>query len=88
MKALLDQRDLLAQLVLPVRLDLLALWATLARGELLANLVSLERMVSQDLLAPPSCSHSVLVRAVEIRALLFQLRRLKQLPSCLRLGWL
>lgn len=88
MKALLDQRDQLVQVVPPAHLDLLALWATLERGVLLVNLASLELMVSLDLLAPPSCCHSVLVRVVEIRALWFQLRRLRQPPSCLRLGWL
>lgn len=88
MKALLDLRDLLAQLVPPARLDLLALWATLVRGVLRVNLASLELMVLLDLLDPPSCCHSVSVRAVEIRAQSFQLRRRRRLPSCPRLGWL
>lgn len=88
MKALLDQRDQLAQAVPPAHLDLLALWVTLVRGVLLVNLVFLELMVSLDLLDHPSCCHSVLVRAVEIRALSFQLRRHRQPPSCPRLGWL
>lgn len=88
MKALLDQRDQLDQVVPLARLDLLALWVTLVRGVLLGNLVFLELMVSLDLLALPSCCHSVLVKAVEIRALLFQLRRHRQPPSCPRLGWL
>lgn len=88
MKALLDQRDQLVQVVPLAHLDLRALWATLESGVLLVNLVCLELTVSLDLLAHPSCCHSDLVRAVGIRALWFQLRRLKQLPSCLRLGWL
>lgn len=45
MKALLDQRDLLAQLVPPAHLDLQALSVTLVRGVLLGNLVFLERTV-------------------------------------------
>lgn len=88
MKALLDQRDQLAQLVPPAHLDLLALWVTLVRGVLLVNPASLEPTVLLDLLAPPSCCHSVLVRAVAIRALSFQLRRHRQPPSCPRRGWL
>lgn len=88
MKALLDQRDPLAQLVPPARLALLALWETLVRGVLLVNLVFPAQMVSLDLLAPPSCCHSVLVRVEAIRALSFQLRRHRQPPSCPRLGWL
>lgn len=88
MKALLDLRDQLAQLVPLAHLALPALLVTLVRGVLLVNPVSLELTVSPDLLAPPSCCHSVLVRAVEIRALLFLLRRLRRPPSCPRLGWL
>lgn len=88
MKDLLDLRDQLAQLVLPAHLVLLALLVTPVRGVLLVNPAFLELTVSLDLLAPPSCCHSVLVRAVEIRALLFLLRRHRQPPSCPRLGWL
>lgn len=88
MKALLDQRDPLVQVVLPALLDLPALWATLERGVLLVNPASLELTVWLDLRALPSCCHSVLVRAVETKALWFLLRRHKQPPSCPRLGWL
>lgn len=88
MKALLDQRALLAQLVLPARPDILALLVTLVRGDLLVKLVYPELMASLVLLGPLSCCRSVLVRVVEIRALLFRHRKHKQQPSCLRLGWL
>lgn len=88
MKALLDQRDQLVLVVPPVHLDPLAQWETLERGVPQVNPASQELTVSLDLLAPPSCCHSGLVRAVEIRAQWFQLRRLKRPPSCPRLGWL
>lgn len=88
MKALLDQRDQPAQVVPLAHLDLLALWETLGRGVPLVNPAFLALTVSLDLLVPLSCCLSVLVRVVEIRALWFRLRRLKQPPSCPRLGWL
>lgn len=88
MKALLDQRGQLARLVPPAHLDLLALSVTLVRGVLLVNPVFQEQTVLLVLLAPLLCCHSVLVRVVEIKAQSFPLRRRRQLPSYLRLGWL
>lgn len=87
MKGLRDQRDLLARLVPPAHLDLLALLVTLVRGASLVNLVWLEPTVSLDLLDLLSCCRSVSVRVVEIRALSFRHRRPRRPPSCHRLGW-
>lgn len=88
MKDLQDRRDLLGHLDLLVLLDLLALLVILERGVLLVRPDCLELMASLDLLEPPSCCLSALVRVEEIKVQQFLLRKPRQPPSCLRPGWL
>lgn len=88
MKDLQDLRDLLVPLALLALLDTLALSETLVKGALLVGPVCLELMESLDLLEPPSCCLSVLVRAEETKVLWCLLRKPRQQPSCLRPGWL